>query len=975
MRHAMVWGAFMHGAAPVTADEKITYVDHVRPLLANRCLNCHNADRLKGGLDLSAIGPALAGGSGGAVLKPGDPDGSTLLAVVKRTREPFMPPSGSPLNDTEIDLIRRWIAGGCLETASSAAPQSATPVIAAVTTPAPAADATQPIVARYPLADIVATARGGAVLDLAAHPTRPLIAATGQKQVLLLDGRSAELIGVLPVPRGFPNTLRFSRSGRVLVAGIGEGARTGGVAIWSTADGRLLGMVGDETDSVLAADIDPLEQSVALGGPSRRVKVFSTSDGQLRHRIDKHTDWVTAVAYSPDGVLLATADRGGNVHLWEADSAAPYLALASHPAAVTALAWRGDSNLLATACEDGRVRWFEVNGGAMVKDWPAHEGGCLKVCFAVDGRSVTAGRDRHVKLWDANGGMVRSLGPMEDLALAAVLVNGSAATAGEDRIIAGDWSGRLRVWSAMDGNVRGDATAGPLPWPEQLDRAIKEGSAVRESHGKSLKARDAAQAALAGATDAHNQAKTARIEAAAARASAQAAAEAANQEVEQLGRAREEAAGRVAIAAQATAAAAGLVESSLQALKTAVDADAAAQAAVAGATSSNAVAATQPADASETAAALARAAQTSEALKSAMAASDAAKAQRTAAVAAEQAARGAMQQAESLLAAATARRNGMVNQTAAAQAGLEQAQAREREAEAALNAAKAAADQAAKSEQDADQAVRWAEARLALWRAGEVRKQLDAAREALAQEEARFAPIAAVAAASRRTAERVAAELNAMRAQLSNAPATLAEMARSVQAAEQTLRAAEQHAEIAQAEHRRSLEATARFSESVEALRRSLAAAPFGDPAPTSTQPAGSAPGAIASPPAAAAVAAEPAGSAALAKAEEALALLRQSAVDAQQKVERTDRARDAAKIALATARQRAADAEIERAKLPDRIVQQEAVLTQAQARMKADADVAAEARRPVDAARAKVGELEQQYESLVNAAALVATL
>lgn len=975
MRCAIIWAACALGGARSSADEKVTYVDHVRPLLANRCLNCHNADRLKGGLDLSAIGPAMAGGSGGAVLKPGDPDGSTLLAVVKHQREPFMPPSGSPLNETEIDVLRRWIAGGCLETASSTAPKSAAPALTAVSAPPPVAEAAQPIVARYPLADIIATSRGGAVLDIAAHPARPLVAATGQKQVLLLDGRTVELVGVLPVPRGFPNSLRFSRSGRVLIAGIGEGARSGGVAIWSTADGRLLGTIGNEADSILAADIDPLEQHVALGGPSRRVMVYSTADGQLRHRIDKHTDWVTSVAYSPDGVLLATADRGGNVHLWEAESAAPYLALVSHPAAVTALDWRSDSNLLATACEDGRIRWFEMNGGALIKEWLAHEGGCLSVRFAPDGRSVTAGRDRHVKLWDANGGAIRALGPMDDLALAAVLVNGSAATVGEDRILAGDWSGRLRAWSATDGAVRGEALTNPALLSEQLDRANKAVASAKSAHETSVQARDAAHASLVTTTGAHQQSQLARTEASAALASAQAAVAAANQEVEAAGHARDESAGRVTITSQTAVAASGLVDSSLQALKAAVEADATAQAAVAGAPSSNAAAATQPAEGSQSAAALGRAAQTSDLLKAAIAASDAAKAQRDAAMAAEQDARRAMQQAESLLAAATARRDSMVNQTAAAQAGLEQAQARERESEAALNTAKASADQAAKMEQDAERSVRLAEARVALWRAGEVRKQLDAARQALVEEEARHAPVAAAADASRRAAEQAATELNAMRTQLTNVPATLADLARSIQAAEQALREAQLQADAARAELARCTETAESFAASVEALRQRMTNAP-GNAAPEpASQPVE--PGSLGaeSQPAATAAVADHSSGAALVKAEEALTILRESAKAAKKNVELTEQSRAAAESALAAARQRAADAEVERVKLPDRIVQQEAVLTQAQTRMKTDAEAATVARRPLDAARARVAELEQQYDAMVRSAALAATL
>ena len=44
-------------------SEKITFQDHILPLLENKCLNCHNPDEAKGGLDLSTYGAAMTGGS------------------------------------------------------------------------------------------------------------------------------------------------------------------------------------------------------------------------------------------------------------------------------------------------------------------------------------------------------------------------------------------------------------------------------------------------------------------------------------------------------------------------------------------------------------------------------------------------------------------------------------------------------------------------------------------------------------------------------------------------------------------------------------------------------------------------------------------------------------------------------------------------------------------------------------------------
>src|SRR4051794_19229364 len=71
---------------------KVTYQDHVLPILRNTCLNCHNPDKKKGDLNLSTYTGAMAGGGSGKAIEPGDPDSSRLLKVITWAEEPNMPP-------------------------------------------------------------------------------------------------------------------------------------------------------------------------------------------------------------------------------------------------------------------------------------------------------------------------------------------------------------------------------------------------------------------------------------------------------------------------------------------------------------------------------------------------------------------------------------------------------------------------------------------------------------------------------------------------------------------------------------------------------------------------------------------------------------------------------------------------------------------------------------------------------------------
>ena len=80
------------------AQEKINFKDHILPMLEERCLNCHNPDDQKGGLDLTSFGVMMAGGSGGDVVAAGAHDRSRMWTTAMKLEEPFMPPRGQALS-------------------------------------------------------------------------------------------------------------------------------------------------------------------------------------------------------------------------------------------------------------------------------------------------------------------------------------------------------------------------------------------------------------------------------------------------------------------------------------------------------------------------------------------------------------------------------------------------------------------------------------------------------------------------------------------------------------------------------------------------------------------------------------------------------------------------------------------------------------------------------------------------------------
>jgi len=98
------------GTTVANADEtlKIDFDWQIAPLLAARCLDCHNASDTEGGLNLTSHKTALTGGDSGEVLTPGDLDGSLLWDYVSTDE---MPPK-KPLTAAEKALLKTWIQQG-----------------------------------------------------------------------------------------------------------------------------------------------------------------------------------------------------------------------------------------------------------------------------------------------------------------------------------------------------------------------------------------------------------------------------------------------------------------------------------------------------------------------------------------------------------------------------------------------------------------------------------------------------------------------------------------------------------------------------------------------------------------------------------------------------------------------------------------------------------------------------------------------
>ncbi|MBU6388092.1 MAG: hypothetical protein KGS49_19275, partial [Planctomycetes bacterium] len=460
---------------------KITYDDHIKPIFREHCASCHNNNAKKGGLSLESYQATMAGGSSGEVLVAGDLDSSRLYALTAHKEQPTMPPMQDKIAQAKIDLLKTWVEQGMPENSGSAIRKPMASAAAISVAAAGRPEGPPPMPASVLKQTPLYTAKASSISALGAAPWSPLIAVGGQRQVALYHSQTGQLLGILPFPEGEPQSITFSRDGKLILIGGGRHSVDGFAVLCDLATGNRIAKVGDELDIVMAADISDDNRLIAVAGPQKMVRVYDTLTGELKWEQKKHTDWIYAVRFSPDGLLLATADRAAGLVIWESASGKMYADLQGHKNEIRSLAWRPDSGAVVSASLDGTLKMWDMNESKLLKSWDAHPGGAAAIAIANDGVMVSTGKDRKVKVWDAAGNAAGEMPALEEAGQEVAL------TVDSQHVVSGDWLGNVRVWLRADPKDEKRLAANPVT----LEMSI---AANKERH---VQLAAAAQAAVA----------------------------------------------------------------------------------------------------------------------------------------------------------------------------------------------------------------------------------------------------------------------------------------------------------------------------------------------------------------------------------------------------------------------------------------------------------------------------------------------
>ncbi|MBR7829842.1 PD40 domain-containing protein [Actinospica sp. MGRD01-02] len=160
------------------------------------------------------------------------------------------------------------------------------------------------------------------------------------------------LLPTLKGPGGAVQSLEYSRSAGVLVAGTASGS----VQLWSTATSAAahapqpLGKpLTGPTNIVYSVDVSPDGRTLAAGSRDGYVYLWDIGKPDSPHAlgapIHDATSWVNAVAFSLDGTSLAVGSSDDDVQIWNVQTRSVTATL-PHPGPVASLAWLSASALV-----------------------------------------------------------------------------------------------------------------------------------------------------------------------------------------------------------------------------------------------------------------------------------------------------------------------------------------------------------------------------------------------------------------------------------------------------------------------------------------------------------------------------------------------------------------------------------------------------------------------------------------------------
>jgi WD40 repeat protein len=272
----------------VTTADDVSFRRDVAPILAVRCLGCHNSRTAEGRYALHTFERLMKpGDSDVPVIIPGNPDESYFLErLIETDPDSRMPQQDSALDTNQIALIRQWIRQGAVF-------DGADPSSRILTLLPPRRHPAAPEIYRVSIP----------VFALAFSPDGKSLMTGGWHELLLWDVITGKLQNRV---NGMPqriHSVAFSPDGQTVAVCGGSPGEYGEIQLFAapgvaaTELGSVLKrrVITGWEDVILDACFSPDGRRLVASGADNSVRCYDSFTGTEIWQTRQHVDWVTGV--------------------------------------------------------------------------------------------------------------------------------------------------------------------------------------------------------------------------------------------------------------------------------------------------------------------------------------------------------------------------------------------------------------------------------------------------------------------------------------------------------------------------------------------------------------------------------------------------------------------------------------------------------------------------------------------------------
>ncbi len=406
----------------------VSFSRDVAPILASRCVACHNTRSPGGRLNLDSYAALLKGGESGESFTPGHSADSLLLSMIE---DGSMPKEAAALEADQIAVLKRWINAGAPLDAGMAESSDLFDLMPELAQPLPPREYSTPI----------------PVTAVAFSPDGSELATSGYHEVLVWSTADGALLRRITNVAERVYDVEYSADGTQLAVAAGTPGELGELKLFSVADGTLLRTLVRSRDAIFALSFSPDHSRIACCGADRSISVANLQSGEILLHVEDHADWVLDVNWSPDGQKLISGSRDKTSKVFNAADGSPVVTFSGHGQPVYTAVFLSDSMTAATGGGDKRVRIWTSADGKEVRGIGGFGGDVFRIQRLPEDQLLSASGDGKLHLHkSADGAAVRQYAGHSDWVYTV-----SSHTA-RGLVASGCYDGEVRIWNAADGS-------------------------------------------------------------------------------------------------------------------------------------------------------------------------------------------------------------------------------------------------------------------------------------------------------------------------------------------------------------------------------------------------------------------------------------------------------------------------------------------------------------------------------------------